>query len=493
MATVAGWENAIVTAVAEVIAWQPHAGFQRAFLETGADEVLGGGAAGPGKTDCLIAKAAARAEHPSARELFLRTIYRPDLLDVMDRMQALYPLFGATYHAGERRWHFPSGGTVELGYGKRMSELARYLGREYTGVHFDELGLLPEEKPWDLLLSRLRSTDPTIKLGAWASANPGGPGHAWIKRRFIDATAKGTRVVRLGSGWTRAFVPGRATDNPSLPASYWERLNTLPEPLRSWLKDGNWEAGLGLAFEVHESQLLIRRFRIPEHWTRFGSFDWGFAHPFAAGEWAINEDGDLFLVETCWGRRQRPKQIADSILGKLAVDQLSVIYAGHDCFSKYNARHEGNAPTIAEQMGGAGVRLVPANVARVHGWNLFREALALRPPDLPPQLRIMDTPGNRLVLDQIQAAVVNPDRPEDVLKVDADDHGEMGHSGDDGLDMARFAVASRASAGKGRLSRHADMKDPHIRAAIEAAQNKVGRDDWQRPQPEGHPELGGYL
>lgn len=479
-----------MNAAVEVL-WEPHPGFQTNFMKQGAFEVLGGGAAGPGKTDCLIGMAARDGEHPATRGLFLRTIYT-DMIEIRDRMGELFPKLGATWSAEDRRWTFPQGGRIELGYGKRMSEIERYLGREYTRLYFDELGLLPEEKPWDMLLSRLRSTSDDVPIGARASANPGGPGHAWLKRRFVDATRQGQTIYwDPDSGTSRAFVPGKADDNPSLSSAYWKRLNALPEPLRSWLRDGNWEAGLGLALTLIEKEHWVRHFEPPEHWLSFGSFDWGYAHPYCCGWFTVNEDGDMYLVDTVWGRRQTPSRIAEAIRGKFPVGRFQTIYAGQDTFHIHKAHQEKATPSIAEQMAEHEVRLIPGNTARVAGLQRMREFLMLRGDD-PPRLRIMDTPGNRLVYDQLQAMVVDPDRPEDVLKVNAGDHDEPGTGGDDGYDMVKLAVASRAGPSADRVIPGLDLKDPKVLAQVAHAQNKVPPKD-KRPQGINHPELGGWL
>lgn len=428
--------------------WRPHPGFQFRFLESGAFECLGGGAAGPGKTDCLIAKAADYCQHPSARGLFLRTSYK-DTLEIRDRMELLYPRLGATWNAENSRWSWPSGATCRVGYGETPKEIGRYLGQEFTFLCFDELGLLPREREWLLLLSRLRSTDSTVPLRARASANPGGPGHAWIKRRFVDATAGGTRLaIDPGAGTSIAFVPGKAGDNPSLAASYWARLNGLPEPLRSWLRDGDWSAGMGLALMVTPDH-LVRPFEIPPYWTQFGAFDWGYNHPFAFGWFAVSEDGDHYLVDSVIGRRQLPNQIAESIRGRVPIAPLAYIVAGHDVEHQHKARGE-NTPTIAEQMAAAGVHMTLANIDRVAGLNNLR-AFMHHPPGEIPRFRIMDRKprlgeieaANRQVFHQLQSMVVNPDRIEDVLKVDADDQGQ---GGDDLYDMVRYGLASRATA-----------------------------------------------
>lgn len=423
--------------------------------------------------------AARDAVHPSFRGIFLRTRYK-DLLDVRDKMGAIYPRLGARWMGEDKRWVFPNGGRLLLGYAKTMAEVEQYVGQEYTHIYWDELGLLPEEKPWDLLQSRLRSTDRSIPLRARASANPGGTGHAWLKRRFVDATNKGTTIVKRSDGTSVQFVPGRATDNPSLPSSYWDRLNRMPEPLRSWLRDGDWSAGLGLAFTVVQEKHLVRRFTVPSYWTQFGSFDWGFSHPFCAGWFAVSEDGDYFLVDTVWGRGKRASEIADSIKSTFPLDRFVSFYAGHDIAQRHHARSEGQTPTIQETLAEHGVSTSLANINRVFGANRLRDFLAL--DNLGhARLMLLDTPGNRLVLGQLESAVTDPDHPEDILKADADPHSDLGETGDDGIDMLRYGIASRMSAARTPPPPSRGVFDRGV-LAVEARQQRLILPDEPPPK-----------
>src|SRR6185312_11941611 len=95
-----------------------------------------------------------------------------------------------------------------------------------------------------------------------------------------DATGKPTSI----DGHSRAFIQAFLTDNPALVANdpeYGHRLDLLPELERAWLKDGDWTAGAGAALaELNRAKHLIPPFEVPLHWRWFGSFDWGFNHPF---------------------------------------------------------------------------------------------------------------------------------------------------------------------------------------------------------------------
>lgn len=441
------------------IAWKPHVlphrpggGFQLRALRCGASEALFGGAAGPGKTDVLIAGRARAAQHPATRSLFLRTTYT-DLKDVLDRMHVLYPLLGARWVASDKRWEWPSGATTELGYGSNIAEISRYLGREFTDVAFDELGELASEEPWLRLRSRVRSTDPTCPLRMRGSANPGGPGHGWLKSRFVDPCGRhGERIVRDAHdpNWTIAYVPGTALDNPSLPANYWDRLAGLPPALVKAWRDGDWDAGLGLFYpEVATREMRERwwceRPKIEPWWQMWGGYDWGFRHPAVFIACVSDEARRVYVLDALYMHRRQDAEQAAEIQGMLRLGRdgseraripsgcLQSVLAGGDAFNVRQA-HASQPETVASVFGDYGVNLQRANLDRAAGSRTIRRLFG------EDRIRFVRTPGTERLLEELGALVPDPERPETPLKRDADP--DTGIGGDDGPDCLRYALAS---------------------------------------------------
>ena len=122
-------------------------------------------------------------------------------------------------------------------------------------------------------------------------------------------------------------------------------------------------------------------------------------------------------------------------------------HAGHDCWNEQRARGE-NTPSIADQFLKEGIRLQKANISRVTGLNNFRQYLTYDktdPTHRPPRFKIMATAANLRVFETLEGMVTDPDRPEDALKVDADEYGQ---GGDDAYDMVRYGLAARPLVGK---------------------------------------------
>ena len=67
--------------------WKPHPGPQHIFCTRGEFEVLFGGAAGPGKTDCLIMEAARYVGMDGYKAVVFRRTF-PQLQEIIDRWLA---------------------------------------------------------------------------------------------------------------------------------------------------------------------------------------------------------------------------------------------------------------------------------------------------------------------------------------------------------------------------------------------------------------------
>lgn len=446
--------------------YTPFAGPQAEFDQADEFEILYGGAKGPGKSHALLYKPLRHVHLPAFKVLFLRVDF-PSLVENMDRAHAVFPNFGAVWNERDKRYTFPSGARYEFGYAESLKDIRRYQGREPSTIAFDEIGQLAEERVWTTLLAELRSPDPRIQRQAIASANPGGPGEPWLMRRFVRPC--GTMGERIYAdpeepSMTRRFIPGRVTDNPiyANDTAYMATLRTLPKRSREQLLEGKWGVGAGRGLEeLDERRHIIPAFQVPKHWTVWGAFDWGYAHPFSFGWFAADESGNAYLVDSIHGHRMLPWQQAEKILERAPERARAMVYSGHDCWNEVKSRGEAT-PTIAETFRQYGILLRKANISRVTGLNNIREYIKWQGPNgsvIPPRFRIMDTPGNRRTLEVLESMMVDPDDPEDVLKHDAD--ADTGEGGDDEYDMVRYGLAARPAKTR-RLEREDDSPEAHF-------------------------------
>jgi hypothetical protein len=286
--------------------WRAQAGPQLQAIEKAwVPELLFGGAAGGGKTAFLLGDFAQDVPTPAGPYwhgiLFRRTY--PQLEEVIKQSLEMYPLwFGAdnvTWTEKNKTWTWRNGATLKLRFLELDTDWMEYQGHAYGWIGYDELTTWPNAENYLRMKARLRSARPEVKFKRIrCTANPGGPGHAWVKDYFgIDRYPKGNVILTPddGSDSSRLFIPSRVEDNKILlkaDPNYVKRLMGLgsPELVRAWL-EGDWNVVQGAYFpEFNPVRHVLAPFVIPEDWTRICAMDWGSAAPFAV-YWAAIADG----------------------------------------------------------------------------------------------------------------------------------------------------------------------------------------------------------
>lgn len=271
----------ILAPVDEQILWQP-APKQVLMLSAIDFEVLYGGAAGAGKSDCLLMDALGLHQNAIGNRNYQAIIFRrtyPDLKDLIDRSQEIYPYIGGggKYDKQAHVWTWPSGARVEFGHMQYDSDRFKYRGRAFQYVGWDELTLFPTDIPYRYLLSRVRSKDPTLTCYVRATTNPDGPGFRWVKEYWrIQTEGTSTRfkveVTDPETGETsssgRRFISARLSDNPHLADSgYRQTLLLLSEEEQRALLMGRWETpnikGAYYAEQMEAARLEGRVLKIP--------------------------------------------------------------------------------------------------------------------------------------------------------------------------------------------------------------------------------------
>ena len=429
------------------VGWRPHEGPQTRFLASPVFEALYGGSRGGGKSDCLLYGGLRQVHHPKYRALILRRTF-PELRELIDRSHDLFPRLGGAWVASEKRWVFPSGSTFEFGYGETLDEIQQYRGQQYTYIAYDEIGLVADQKVWLTLLTSIRHTSEGLVKMARCSANPGGKGHGWLRKRFINACPPDGTPIVDDIGNTRAFFQAKVYDNPSIiekDPQYVKMLESLPDTMRRQELEGDWNSGTGLAFEELNQKIHFVPPRKAAPWEMvFASLDWGWSHAFSVGVYLVQADGVILKMDTITGRKLIPEQIVARVkagLETLGLGFTDIRYTVSGSDVKIQDKARGNwGPSVSEQFQQYGWQLINADQNRVSGYQNMLRYLTWKPAT-PPLFRFMDTLGNRKCFDQLESMVVDPDFPNDVLKVDADPL--TGEGGDDHYDETRYALMSR--------------------------------------------------
>jgi hypothetical protein len=268
--------------------WVPRSKVQQAAIDSPAQELFYGGAAGGGKSDLLLGLALTK----HYRSLILRREF-PTLTAVIERSRELLQSTKASYNAQAHFWRgipapkirqpdgtiFHQTRTLEFGSVKNEDDKSKYQGRDHGLKGFDEL---PQFSPtqYTFIIGWNRAVNPYERERIVATGNPPLTAEeAWVIKYFgpwLDARYKGNggpakpgelrwftvidgkdTEVDAGSEFTykgitvrprsRTFLPARLTDNNILlQRGYADVLNSMPEPLRSLLLFGDYNADYAL-------------------------------------------------------------------------------------------------------------------------------------------------------------------------------------------------------------------------------------------------------
>ena len=400
-----------------------------------------GGAKGGGKShgmrEIFLLR---RFQYPgSIGAIFRRTF--PEL--IRNHIQPLFrqrPYLRRYWNESKKTLFLPNGSILQFCYCQNEADIDNHQGAEYHDLGIEEAGQWTETE-----INRLRGSNRTSMKGVPArmalTGNPGGIGHGYLKRVFIEKRFKENE--RSGDYF---FIQALVDDNPALiknDPDYVYRLNAEPnEALRKAYRYGDWEIFAGQFFqEITRSVHLIRPFEIPPHWNRFGAYDYGYNHPAAFGWFANDEDGNTYLYREFVKAQLRVDQFAKHVGRHADTKALYPIVAGLDCWTQKSVlRTDSQPPTIAEEFSSHEIILKKATVDRVQGAAQLRSYLAWRgkTPE-KPRFFIFDTCP--ITFDCISRMIHDPDHPEDVLKVDATEGDPL--SGDDAYDMVRYGLMSR--------------------------------------------------
>lgn len=430
------------------MAWTPQNGPQLHAIDAAwMQELLFGGARGGGKSDYLLGDFAADVPVGETwRGILFRRTY-PELEELIARSRMMYPTTfpGCEFKESSKTWHFPSGATLRMRYLEREADASRYQGHQYTWIGWDELTQWASDAAYKMLFACLRSGEGVKNKRVRASANPGGRGHLWVKDRFIDPAPGGYTPLDDGYG-PRMFIPSRVQDNQVLlqnDPEYVRRLHMVgsAELVRAWL-EGDWSIIEGAYFDCWNTERhVLRACKLPKHWTRFRSFDWGSAKPFSVGWWAVasepfeTPDGRLIPTGAMVRYREWYGKKEPNVGLKMTVEEVAEGIASRETepvtygIADPAIFAQDGGPSIAERMLLKGVVWRRGDNKRIPGWEQVRQRLIGE--DDKPMMYVFNTCAD--FIRTFPALQHSETKPEDV-----DTDGED-HAGDE----ARYACMSR--------------------------------------------------
>ena len=435
---------------AQDIIFQANPGPQEDFLASSEQEVLYGGAAGGGKSYAMISDPVRYLNNPKANMLLVRRSTE-ELRELISVSKQLYPraIPGIKFNEREKTWRSPCGASLWMSYLEREDDLTRYQGQAFNWIGFDELTQWPDSTAWDYMRSRLRSADPELSktIGMRATTNPGGRGHSWVKKMFIDPAPHNTtfwaKNQETGEDlrwpadskfavenncvgdrmFKRRFIPASLRDNPYLAGDgmYEANLLSLPEAQRRRLLEGDWSVAEGAAFsEWIPNEHVIEPYDIPHSWAKFRACDYGYGSMTAVLWFAVAPDEQIVIYRELYINRTTASDLADIIN---EIERGEKIRYGVLDSSLWHQRGD-TGPSLAEQMIAKGCRWRPSDRSkgsRVAGKNELHRRLQIDEFTGAPRIVFFNTCRN--IISDIPSLPLDKNNLEDVDTKSSIDHG----------------------------------------------------------------------
>lgn len=443
------------------VLWQPQAGPQTALIQCPIFEVFYGGARGGGKTESSIGDwlqhSSLYGEH--AIGIFFRRKLT-QLAEVIARTQQIFPKLGAKYNTNSKTWTMANGARLKFAYLERDSDAEEYQGHNYTRVYVEEVTNFPSPDPINKLRATLRSGT-GVPVGMRLTGNPGGAGHNWVKKRYIDPNPKGYEIiteemeievegVKQLVSLSRVFIPSKIGDNVLLmknDPTYILRLRQAGSEalVKAWL-EGNWDIIDGAFFDeydplVHELPQRLADSIISPNILNFRAFDWGSAKPFSCGWYKLldkdyDRDGISFPQGSLikyreWygasginkGLKMTADLVARGIKEREVNERIRYGVADPSIFTR------DGGPSIGETMSLQGCNWRRADNKRKTGWEQLRQRLV----GLEGRPMLYFSEACEDTIRTLPTLQHDDTDPED-LDTEAEDHA---------ADETRYAVMSR--------------------------------------------------
>lgn len=317
---------------------------QAEFLKCTKRYVGFGGARGGGKSWAVRTKAKLLAfRYPGIRILIVRKSY-PELRENHINILRMELADIAKYNDNEKCLKFPNGSTIKFDYCNTDSDLTHYQGTEYDVIFFDEATNFTEYQLKIIMATNRGINDFPKRI--YFTCNPGGPGHAFIKRIFVDKVYVGDENPD-----DYAFIQSLVWDNEILLKNnpdYINMLKSLPEEKRKGWLEGQWDIFEGMVFsefrnnEQHYDDRqwthVVRPFKIPSTFKIYRCMDWGYSRPFAIYWVAVGQQKEKYVIREfygCTGEPNKGLQLQHMAVAEQAheIEMTDPIFQGHKIYA----------------------------------------------------------------------------------------------------------------------------------------------------------------
>lgn len=344
---------------------------QLEFMNSKAMFRLYGGAKGGGKSYAMRAECVRQAlSHEWVRGLALRRTTPEIKENMVVPMKKELPQWSYQYNGSDNIMTFPNGSTIRFSYCRNFDDVLQYQGVEYDFICIEELTHWTEEE-FDILVTSLRTARSDIIPNFFGSTNPGGIGHAWVKRRWID---------RQFYDWEDPdqyeFIPARVWDNQVLldtMPQYVKTLENLPELDKRAYMDGDWDVFKGQYFKNFRREIHICEPFIPtKPKRRIIALDYGYTAPSAVYWIAQDTQGEITVYRELYETELTYNQLAVKIKAMTPENEKVEALIPDPAISK---KSESNGMRGTDDFSKRGFRIKLANNNRVQWWQKVREYL----------------------------------------------------------------------------------------------------------------------
>lgn len=415
---------------------------QERFYNSTAKYTAYGGARGGGKTHAVRVKAVAGALlYPGIRILIIRRTYSELQHNHIEPILKMIPQPQVgVYNIQLHQIYFTNGSTIIFGhFNSYNSAFQEYQGQEYDWIFIDEATQFTEQE-FRLLGGCLRGVNEFPKR-MYLTCNPGGVGHRWVKRLFVDRDFKTDceNAEENEDPNDYEFIQATVDDNTALMKSeggrdYLKQLSQLPENIRAAHRYGDWEGLSGNYFpEFSEGKHTCEAFPLPRWWRRYRALDYGL-DMLACYWFAVDETGRVWCYRELKQKDLVVSDAARMILENTGINEhIDITFAPPDLWS----RTKDSGKSMAELFMTNGVPLVKASNNRVQGWLQMKEFLKDSPDGRPGLIFFRNCKG---IIEDIQAIQADEKNPNDCAKEPHD----ITHSND----AIRYFCVSRSLPGE---------------------------------------------
>lgn len=278
----------------------------------------------------------------------------------------------AKYDAQNKEFTFPNGARMKFGYCAAESDVLQYQGQAYDVIFLEEATQFTEFQK-DTLTESNRSSGvmkERFTPRMYFTMNPGGVGHAWVKRLFIDREYRNKEKIE-----NYEFIPSTVYENKYLMSNnpeYVENLENLPEMRKRAMLYGDWDAFEGQYFNEWNRELHVTEpFNIPSNWARFRSLDYGM-DMVACYWWAVDPQGICYVYREMHEPGLILSAAAKEIVERTPKNEkINYTVASPDLWNKRQESGESGFEIMVKN----GLPLIKANDSRIPGWRTMREYL----------------------------------------------------------------------------------------------------------------------